>query len=191
MIWDFSISTFAIELYQGLKGQLQFGLEVICIVFLVLSTIIKLLDLLQSFRSYNLQDYVFDLQHWYNWLHTALMWYGWWLWLQCYRQGQSFSMEPAYPVLADTQASARLFSTDPEAELKYLELVHRVKELSSLSQQYRAIAGLCAFMFIFCLLEAFRFQPRLGLISNTLKVVSPDLCNFVILLYTTSGRLQM
>ena len=96
-------------------------------------------------------------------------------------------MDPSYPVLADTQAKARMFKTDPVGEQKYLDLVRRLEDLSSLAQNYRAIAGLCAFLFVFALLEAFRFQPRLGLISTTLSIVAPDLFNFVILFATIFG----
>jgi hypothetical protein len=146
-----------------------------------------LVGLFRSLRIYDLQNYTFQLSHWYHWLHTVLMWYGWWLWLQYYRRGKDFFLDPSYPVLFDPQAPARQFRTDPDGELIVLEAIDRIKALSSLAQAYRSIAGLNAFMFVFSLLEVFRFQPRLGLISRTIEIVTPDLCNFIILFATVFG----
>jgi hypothetical protein len=166
---------------------MQFGLEIIAILLLACSTILKLADFFQSLRTYDLLNYALHLSHWYHWIHTALMWYGWWLWLQYYRRGRDFIMDPSYPVLYDPQASARQFKTDPDGELNFLEMIDRINSLSLLAQSYRSIAGLNAFLFVFSLLEAFRFQPRLGLISRTMEIVTPDLLNFMILFATVFG----
>jgi hypothetical protein len=187
ILWDFSISTFSVDIYIGDRGQVQFLLEMVAISLLVCSTILELKELWQSLRFYNLLNYVSLLSNWYHWLHTLLMWYGWWLWLQYYRRGNEFSLDPSYPVLYDPQASARQFRTDPDGELRFLGMIGRAKELSSLAQSYRSIAGINAFLFVFSLLEAFRFQPRLGLISRTMEIVTPDLCSFMILFAAVFG----
>ena len=187
IIWDFSISTFCVDIYNREQDRIQFVLEIVAIIFLSFSTLFKMVDFLQSLRSYDLLNYALQLSHWYHWLHTALMWYGWWLWLQYYRQGKDFFMDPSYPVLNDPQASARQFKTDLDGELTFLDMLDRIKHLSAMAQGYRSIAGLNAFLFVFGLLEAFRFQPRLGLISRTMEVMTPDLCNFVILFATVFG----
>ena len=96
-------------------------------------------------------------------------------------------MDPSYPVLYDPQASARQFKADPDSELNFLETIDKINALSSLAQAYRSIAGLNAFLFVFSLLEAFRFQPRLGLITRTMEIVTPDLFNFIILFATVFG----
>ncbi len=187
IIWDFSISTFSVDIYNGEKGQIQFGLEIFAIILLACNTILQFVEFFKSLRTYDLLKYALQLSHWYHWIHTALMWYGWWLWLQYYRGGKDFLMDSSFPVLDDPQASARQFQTDPEGELKFLETMDRINALSTLSLSYRSIAGLNAFLFVFSLLEAFRFQPRLGLISRTMEIVTPDLFNFIILFATVFG----
>jgi hypothetical protein len=187
IIWDYAISSFAVDLYIGKYGQLQLGLEVVAIIFLMCSTVLLLNDLLKAIRGYTLLSYVLKPGNWFHWVHTALMWYGWWLWVQYYQTGSSFSMGASYPVLSDPQASARSFQTDRGQEVKYMALIDRIKNLSSISENYRSIAGFCAFLFVFSLLESFRFQPRLGLISRTLEVAAPDLGNFAFLFLTIFG----
>jgi len=68
-----------------------------------------------------------------------------------------------------------------------MRFMDRIKETATIAESYRCIAGLCAFLFIFSLLKAFRFQPRLGLLTRTLEIVAPELFNYCILFLTIFG----
>lgn len=187
IIWDFEVSSFAIDLYNGIPGQFQLGLEVISIIFLMFSTLIKLSDLLKCLRAYNVSSYLSQPTNIFHWLHIILMWYGFSLWVNYYQKGSYFSLNMGYPILHDPQASARQFRTDIDWELKFLGFMDRIKETAAISENYRCIAGLCAFLFIFSLLEAFRFQPRLGLLTRTVEIVALDIINYCILFVVIFG----
>ena len=55
-------------------------------------------------------------------------------------------------------------------EDRFLSLMDRLREISAIVDHYRAITGLSSILLVFKLLGAFRFQPRLGLITRTLEV---------------------
>ncbi len=187
IIWDFKVSTFAIDLYSGIGGHFQLGLEVLAIVFLMFSTLFEINDLIQSLRSYNLLDYISQSSRWLFWVHAILMWYGFSLWVDYYQKGSYFSLNLGYPILRDPQAPARHFQTAADWELRFMRFMDRIKETSVIAENYRCVAGLCAFLFIFSLLKAFRFQPRLGLLTRTLEIVAPELFNYCILFLTIFG----
>ena len=175
------------DLYDGISGQIQLGLEVIAIIFLMFYSLIRMNGIMRSIRSYTFSSYVFQPGHWFHWLHTVLMWYGFSLWVNYYEKGSYLSLYLSYPILQNPEAPARLFQVDPEWELRFLSFMDEIKQTAQLSESYRCIVGLCAFLFIFSLLEAFRFQPRLGLLTRTVEIVAADLLNYCILFVVIFG----
>ncbi len=175
------------DLYSDVSGKFQICLEILAIVFLMFSTLFEINILIHSFCSYHLLSYIAQSRKWFFWVHTSLMWYGFSLWIDYYRRGSNFSLNLGYPILRDPQAPARYFETDVDWELKYLQFMDQIKDTVAVSENYRCIAGLSSFLFIFSLLEAFRFQPRLGLLTRTLDIVAPDLVNYCILFFTIFG----
>lgn len=151
------------------------------------STLFEINDLIQSLRSYNLLVYISQSSRWLFWVHAVLMWYGFSLWVDYYQKGSYFSLNLGYPILRDPQAPARHFRTDVDWELRFMRFMDRIEETAAIAESYRCIAGLCAFLFIFRLLKAFRFQPRLGLLTRTLEIVAPELFNYCILFSTIFG----
>ena len=68
------------------------------------------------------------------------------------------------------QAEARYFAVDIAVEDRFLNLMDHLRALSAIVDHYQAITGLSSILLVFKLLGAFRFQPRLGLITRTLEV---------------------
>jgi hypothetical protein len=110
VIWDFAISTFAIDpysTYNGTKAQVLSGLEVLVLLFLIITTLAHLNDLVQSARAFVLMQYLAVPRHWFQVALTSLMWYGWWVrWVRCYLAGLDLLPETQYAVLADPQVPA-------------------------------------------------------------------------------------
>jgi hypothetical protein len=68
------------------------------------------------------------------------------------------------------QAQGRFFAVDIQAEDQFLRLMDHLRELAAAAELYRVVTGVCCMLLVFDLLGAFRFQPRLGLITRTLEV---------------------
>jgi hypothetical protein len=171
-MWDFAIKSFVVDPYSGVSARIQLGLEVVAVIFLTVSTLIQLVAAARSLRIFNLAAHALQPSRLFQWGHTAILWYAWWIWWMQYQPArQNLGMAASYPVLQDPLAVARPFRTDQVNEAKFLGLLDRAGAVADIAAHYRAIAGLGAFLFVFGLLEAFRFQPRLGLITRTLQVI--------------------
>jgi hypothetical protein len=109
VIWDFGISTFAIDPYSTYSGTAAFvlvGLEALSLLFLAATSLAQLNDMLQSARGYALVEYVSVPRHWFQAALAGLMWYGWWVrWVRCYMAGRDVVPDAEYLVLADPQVS--------------------------------------------------------------------------------------
>eukprot|EP00292_Cryptomonas_paramecium_P003899 CAMPEP_0113705028 /NCGR_PEP_ID=MMETSP0038_2-20120614/26887_1 /TAXON_ID=2898 /ORGANISM="Cryptomonas paramecium" /LENGTH=730 /DNA_ID=CAMNT_0000629955 /DNA_START=123 /DNA_END=2311 /DNA_ORIENTATION=- /assembly_acc=CAM_ASM_000170 len=188
IVWDFDVTTFSVDMYSGSRSQGQLGLEVVSVFFLAVTSVLRLRGLFVSFRTYKLANYFLSFHNYFHSLHIALMWYGWYLWWGTYAQaGREFVYDTQYPVIVDPEASSRLFQVDPAAEARYLEFLDKVRRLASVSDNYLSIASFSAFLFVFSLIEAFRFQPQLGLLTRTLEFSATDLMNFALLFFVIFG----
>jgi hypothetical protein len=112
VIWDFSISTFAIDPYStfsGTKALVLIGLEILALLFLAVGTLAHLNELLHSARAYALVQYLAVPSRWFQAVLLGLMWYGWWVrWVRCYLAGLDVVPDAEYAVLKDPQVLVRV-----------------------------------------------------------------------------------
>ena len=150
VLWDFSIATFAADLYAGPGARARIALEATAVALLAAATAAHLLAALRAARAFALPQHLAAPGRWMRWGQLALMWYAWWVWWgRLHPAGRAFAPDAGgYPVLADPVAAARPFRTDAAAEERYLELVDRVRDLAGAAAHYHAVAGLCAFLLV-------------------------------------------
>jgi hypothetical protein len=100
-------------------------------------------DILVAIKELKLMGYLLDPWNVIDWLHMVLMWAGWALWLLQYQGSQSFSMYPNYYILESAGARARLFKTQSEEELNFLNLCSNLRTLSQNLSLYVSITAIC------------------------------------------------
>ncbi|KAJ1489840.1 hypothetical protein T484DRAFT_1778914, partial [Baffinella frigidus] len=119
------------------------GLEitglVAVVILLIINTLMELFEILREFRKFNLHAYFANLFNWIDILSIMCMWatiFSWgvyvilaasfgtkqssWVYVI---HAASFGMEQSYPILADPNAKARHFETDPASEKDFLLLI--------------------------------------------------------------------
>ncbi len=105
------------------------------------------------------------------------------------------NLKSEYPIFKNLEAKARYFATDAKGEYEFLELTGRLRTLAEMKNVYTAINCLSILFFIVRLLKILDFQPRMSLITRTLRVASTDLfhytCLFAIIItgYASVGTL--
>ncbi len=169
--WDYKITSVPVYQYQNYNFNLRLGLEIICVVMLVVNsfseaaglnvvwisnifwfsltwclsafTITNVTDIFQAVKQFNLLGYL-SFWNMIDLAHFALMWLGWGLWLAQVQQGQSLNMPNRFGLLvsAGPETPARYFLTDPSKEFDFLMFCQSVDNMASNWTLYSILTSL-------------------------------------------------
>ena len=91
----------------------------------------------------------------------------------------SLNLKSTYPILNDVEAQARVFATNAKGEYELLDFTEKMRKLAEMKNTYTAINCLSILFFVIRILKILDFQPRMSLITRTLRVASIDLGHYL------------
>jgi hypothetical protein len=87
-------------------------------------------------------------------------------------------MEVADIVVETVGAAARIFQTESDIELEFLQFQDRIRSLIAGMDTYSTFSGISVILFVFRILKGLNFQERMGLVTRTLEAAVSDLLHF-------------
>lgn len=141
-------------------------------------------DVIYAARHDNLwKGYLSRPMKYLNWLHYGLLFTSFGVWASYCTLTASTTLKPSYPVLVNLAGKARMFETNPGSEYDMLRLIDKMRQIADTKNIYTSINSLCVLLFITRILKILDFQPRMALITRTLKEAGTDLMHFLILFF--------
>ena len=159
-------------------------------------------DIYLAIQKFQVSTYFRSIWNAVDWLHFALMWIGWNLWLTQNRLSASLSIPETFDILMSTSSNskARLFLTSPEEEFKFLQFSASLDKMKRNIIQYNVVISMSGklfsnltraisfanffetvLLFVLRALKVLDFQPRIALVTRTLAIAFTDLIHFFIL----------
>mmetsp|Transcript_40849 Transcript_40849/g.83567 ORF Transcript_40849/g.83567 Transcript_40849/m.83567 type:complete len:1272 (-) Transcript_40849:1118-4933(-) len=181
ILWNYRLQTIAMDIYDVDWGTAQFVGEIFCMLMLGMNVLTELMDISICLRTYQIRQYLSAPGNWFDWAHFILMIASWVAWLQHWRRTDTFTMMPSYPVIHDLSNSARFFQTNAEAEVEFLEFMKDVRTSADMVAEYSAFSSICIVLFVLRMLKALDFQPRMGVVTQTIAHSLVDVIHFLML----------
>jgi hypothetical protein len=102
-------------------------------------------DIICSIQRFTLLRYLRTPSNVLDWVHFAMMIFGWKLWYAHVDRTERFAMEPGYSVLSSIadQTPARLLLTNAEEEARFLRFSQELGKLNESLQMYTNVVSIC------------------------------------------------
>ena len=182
-----SVNTIKVELYETADDFVRFAMEILLVIGIVWSVYEEVLDMFHTRREKG--TYMAYFASVWNYIDvasitihvvTVVMWFtfGWNLAAQ-------FSPEIHYDIYKNIEASS--FNTNLRVPNQMVELGSiflEMKQLVDYLQTYMTLSGINIILMLLRILKLMDFQPRLGVITHTLALASPDLMHFFVIFIT-------
>ena len=148
------------------------ALDVICIIFLAINTLLEFFgeksiffeecvlwltpnpikgigascftDMIESVKNYKLREYLTSVWNLVDWSHFCVMWLGWAAWLNQITLTYNLPMKPSYPILVSPTPTtqARVFLTNAMEEYDFLIFASSIDQLMQNMSLYNTLTAL-------------------------------------------------
>jgi len=177
--WNFNLQTVSIHMYQARSQEVLWRLcQAVVVVCLVVNCVMEIMDILVEIRKFQLISYFRSPYNWVDWAHFICMWATVFSWIIYEEEIGRFTMLTSYPIIKTVGSPARVFATEADIELEFLNFQDRIRSLSSGMDTYSTFSGISVIIFVFRMLKGLNFQERMGLVTRTLEAAISDLLHF-------------
>ena len=198
ILWSYQYNNALLSPYEGMKGTLSLCFDAAFGLMLLVDMLRAARDIYITFLRDDLcYGYISRFWNWVEWLHFSLLICGFAYWTSYNQFVDSIEFKAEYPVLKDLTAQARLFETDPDSEFNLLDFTIKMRKLSELKNFWTALSCVNTLLFVLRFLKVLDFQPRMSLITQTLRLASVDLGHYLTLFsiiligYATIGTILL
>mmetsp|Transcript_30923 Transcript_30923/g.82941 ORF Transcript_30923/g.82941 Transcript_30923/m.82941 type:complete len:679 (-) Transcript_30923:271-2307(-) len=128
-------------------------------------------------------EYLRDIFNVIDMCHFGLMATCWGLWFRQISLNDSLRLPTGFGVLKSfsVENPARLFLTNADKEYAFLSTRKTIGEMAENLKYYTVLAGIVVIIFIMRVLKSADFQPRIALVTRTMRNVISDLAHFFVL----------
>jgi len=177
--WGYDLQTVSIHMYQARSQLFLWRLcQAIVVVCLVVNCVMEFADIMVEIRKFQLFAYFRNPYNWVDWSHFVCMWATVVTWTIYEEEIGRFTMLTTYPIVSDVGAAARVFRTEPDIELEFLNFQDAIRSLISGMDTYSTFSGISVVIFVFRMLKGLNFQERMGLVTRTIEAAISDLMHF-------------
>jgi hypothetical protein len=181
-LWNYQYNTALLSPYEGTKGLISISFDIIFGAMLLADIIRECRDIYNCILRENLiNGYIMKFWNWVEWTHFGLLVSGFFFWTAYNQYIAAVAFKSEYPVLKDLEAPARFFATDPLNEFDLLDFTIKMRKLSELKNFWTALSCVNILLFVMRFLKVLDFQPRMSLITRTLRLASVDLGHYLTL----------
>eukprot|EP00281_Chroomonas_sp_CCMP1168_P032498 CAMPEP_0206243566 /NCGR_PEP_ID=MMETSP0047_2-20121206/17674_1 /ASSEMBLY_ACC=CAM_ASM_000192 /TAXON_ID=195065 /ORGANISM="Chroomonas mesostigmatica_cf, Strain CCMP1168" /LENGTH=1778 /DNA_ID=CAMNT_0053668691 /DNA_START=6 /DNA_END=5343 /DNA_ORIENTATION=+ len=185
--WDYQYNTAETAAYGGKKGTPLLFLQILFALMVVADAGRELREMYTSGRDEWLVEYLESFWNWMDWSHLCLLSVCCGFWAYYGDLVSRMTMNDSYPVLSALDSNARMFATSAQPEYNMLFLVDQIRAIADIKMKYMAVNSICVILFVVRILKIIDFQPRMALITRTLRVASTDLLHFLVLFFIVLG----
>ena len=181
-LWSYQYNTALLSPYEGMKGLISISFDVIFGTMLLVDVIRECRDIYNCILRENLLNgYILKFWNWVEWAHFGLLSSGFFFWAVYNQYISAIEFKSDYPVLQSLNAPARMFATEPSSEFDLLDFTIKMRKLSELKNFWTALSCVNILLFVMRFLKVLDFQPRMSLITRTLRLASVDLGHYLTL----------
>mmetsp|Transcript_53309 Transcript_53309/g.111263 ORF Transcript_53309/g.111263 Transcript_53309/m.111263 type:complete len:717 (-) Transcript_53309:1437-3587(-) len=188
ILWDYQYDTVRLDVYSGGVGQKRLATDIIFGIMLLIDIGREAKDVYDSIMHDRFfTQYCKSVFKYVNWIHYGFILAGTGTWIELNLMSSAITLSSSYPILANLDAPARPFLTIPESEFDLLTLVDKLRNLCQIKNRFAALNVLSTLLFIARVLKILDFQPRMALITRTLRQAGVDLVHFLLLFVVFLG----
>lgn len=185
--WRIELETLFLEVFP--PGMMSMGADFLWLVVLLVTTYITMKHMYEHLKESTLQSHCFTFTTILEWFIIILGW--------CYLSGLVLMSQRIDVLKADLEVVMNLDSTATRQETQEANQVLRqsATDMIEFTGMYRLLISYYCIILIFRFFTAFRVQPRLAVVTNTLIAVGTDLFHFLFIFtpcfvaYVISGNI--
>lgn len=125
--WDYDLQSVSVNMQTARSREVIWRvLQAAVVIMLSINCVMEIMDVLVEIRKFRILTYVSSPYNWIDWAHFFTTWATCISWLVYETQMASFTINPSYQILQTEGALARVFLTDTQQEVAFLELQVRI-----------------------------------------------------------------